>query len=85
MQRRSTRDAAADRQRSLFGVDKLERHLFDVMNEVLRLALKVGMTDNAHLERLREAVLEYEETQRSDWNVNVVKCGGNDGKATGKV
>lgn len=85
MSRRSIRDAAADRQREMFGVDKLERHLFDVMNEVLRMALKVGLTENAHLERLREAVLAYEDSQRSEWNAALPGPVKADGKATGTV
>lgn len=69
----------------MFGVDKLERHLFDVISTVLRLALKAQLTDSAHLERLREAVLEYEETQRSEWNAALPGPVKTDGKTTGTL
>lgn len=68
--RRSLRDVAADRQRSMFGVDGLERQLADVTSVVLRLAAAAGgaVTDNVHYARAAEWLLKYEETQTAEWN-----------------
>jgi len=94
--RRSARDAAADRQRELFGVDKLERLVGDVISEVVRLVLRVdglcvhldtefSARETAHLERLKAWLLAYEEQQSSEWNMGPVKAEVRDGKAPGSV
>jgi len=75
--RRGPRDVANERQRTLFGVDRLERALGDAISEILRLRQVVDTlcsTENvsretAHSERLKSWLLQYEEQQRSDWNL----------------
>lgn len=78
--RRGPRDVANERQRTLFGVDRLERALGDAISEIIRLQLRVdGLCSNSdpqfvsrdtlHMERLHTWLLEYEETQKAEWNL----------------
>lgn len=71
---------ANERQRTLFGVDRLERALGDAISEIIRLQLRVdGLCSNsdpqfvpretAHSERLHTWLLQYEETQKAEWNL----------------
>lgn len=54
------------RQRQMFGVDGLERLVFDIAAQVVRLSL--GSPDNVHVRRLKDALIEYEDKQGSEWN-----------------
>lgn len=71
---------AQDRQRTLFGVDRLERALADAISEIIRLQNRVdGMCSiqdtqfvprvTAHSDRLRTWLLQYEEMQTAEWNL----------------
>lgn len=77
--RRSQRDVANDRQRTLFGIDRLERVIGDALSEVVRLKERVDelcvdrdpqfvSRETRHFERVKEWLLQYEETQRAEWN-----------------
>jgi len=78
---------AQDRQRTLFGVDRLERALADAICEIIRLQLRVdGLCSNSdpqfvpretqHMERLHTWILQYEETQRAEWNLTKEQLDG---------
>jgi len=71
---------AQERQRTLFGVDRLERALGDAISEIIRLQNRVdGLCSNsdpqfvsretAHSERIKRWLLEYEDMQSSEWNL----------------
>lgn len=71
---------AQDRQRTLFGVDRLERALADAISEIIRLKNRVDGVcatqdtqfvprETTHGERLHTWLLQYEEMQRSEWNL----------------
>lgn len=68
MPRRSVRDVSADRQRKLFGVDRLERHIADVTSEVLRLIPEPGRL-GPHATRMAAWLEEYIDNQRSDFEL----------------
>jgi len=74
MARTGPRDVANKRQRVLFGVDALERHVADLTVELLRLIPSSSVT--AHVTRMRAYIEEYQEHQRSDFELP----GGSDGK-----
>lgn len=73
--RHGLRDVKAARQRSLFGVDKLERLLFDVCTELVRHHDKLGVDPNPHMMRIRAELLEYADRQRSDFELGEVSDG----------
>jgi len=94
--RRSIRDAAAERQRELFGVDKLERLIGDMASELVRVIQRVdglcvhldtefSARETAHLERVKAWLLAYEEQQKAEWNGILAKAEVRDGKAPGSV
>jgi len=80
--RKGPREVATERQRALFGVDRLERHVADITVELLRLVdgLSGEVTDvsreTAHVKRLKSWLELYTELQRSDFELD----GGSDGK-----
>lgn len=58
------------RQRRLFGVDETERRLADIITLIVRLASVGKVTEgDVHLARLKVWLLEYTETQRSDFEL----------------
>lgn len=67
--RHGLRDVQAARQRGMFGVDKLERLVFDIANELLRCARKAEIEENVHLTRIASELLEYVDAQGSDWEI----------------
>jgi len=72
--RRGPKDMQNDRQRALFGVDRLERHVADLTVELLRLVrARVCETDvsreTAHVKRLCTWLEMYTELQRSDFEI----------------
>lgn len=78
--RRGPRDVANERQRTLFGVDRLERALGDAISEIIRLTNRVdGLCstqdtqfvprETTHSVRLHTWLLQYEETQKAEWNL----------------
>jgi len=88
--RRSIRDVAADRQRTLFGVDRLERVVGDISAELVRAHQRLDelcvdrdpqfvSRETHHLERVKTWLLQYEEAQKAEWN-GIKEMG--DGKAT---
>jgi len=71
---------ANERQRTLFGVDRLERALGDAISEIIRLTNRVdGLCstqdtqfvprETTHSVRLHTWLLQYEETQKAEWNL----------------
>lgn len=81
MGRRGPSDVAADRQRVLFGADKLERLCADMASEVVALklcidTLQYGDThtdvsrETLHLTRIKQWLVDYENTQRAEWNLS---------------
>lgn len=75
--RKGPGDVNARRQRALFGVDRLERHVADITVELLRLLS--GSSDGnsvsretAHVKRLRSWLELYTEFQRSDFELDGV-------------
>jgi len=85
------RDVAADRQRTLFGVDRLERVVGDLCSEVVRLTqlcdtlcahndTEFVSRETHHLERVKTWLLQYEEQQKAEWN-GIKSTGGLDEKA----
>jgi len=80
--RRSQRDVLVDRQRTLFGVDRLERMVADMGVELLRMhtqcvALGVSReTHSAHIERIKAWLLLYTEIQRSDFELGADEKAG---------
>lgn len=86
--RSGPREVAARRQRSLFGVDGIERLCADVAAELVRnsnadkaaAGLDCDLGDSHHMVRIKAWLLEYEEKQGSEWN-GVPPTKRNDGKA----
>jgi len=85
------RDVAADRQRTLFGVDRLERVVADMCSEVVRAHQRCDelcvdrdpqfvSRETHHLERVKTWLLQYEEQQKAEWN-GVKAMGGDNEKA----
>jgi len=73
--RKGPRDVANKRQRVLFGVDRLERHVADLTVELLRLIEDSSVEHNvsretAHVKRLRSWLELYTELQRSDFELD---------------
>lgn len=75
--RRGLRDVALDRQRTLFGVDRMERLCGDMAAELIRMsaaldilcaAAGVVSRETHHMERVKTWLLQYEETQKAEWN-----------------
>jgi len=73
--RNGPRDVQARRQRALFGVDRLERHVADLTVELLRLVQGSSVEhdvsrETAHVKRLRSWLELYTEFQRSDFELS---------------
>lgn len=72
--RKGPRDVATLRQRALFGVDRLERHVADITVELLRLVKEGEPRDvsreTAHVKRLCSWLELYTELQRSDFELD---------------
>jgi len=81
--RKGPRDVGAERQRALFGVDRLERHVADITVELLRLVRAGEVRDvsreTAHVKRLCSWLELYTELQRSDFELD---GGTSDGETT---
>lgn len=73
--RRGPGDVGAKRQRVLFGVDRLERHVADLTVELLRLVRarddvsRETQCETAHVKRLKSWLELYLELQRSDFEL----------------
>lgn len=69
--RKGPRDIANERQRVLFGVDRLERHVADLTVELLRLVRAQDVPrETAHVKRLCTWLELYTELQRSDFELS---------------
>lgn len=74
--RKGPRDVANERQRALFGVDCLERHVADLTVELLRFVRdRDGVThsvsrETTHVKRLKSWLELYQELQRSDFELD---------------
>lgn len=68
--RKGPRDVKNERQRALFGVDRLERHVADLTVELLRLVGSDVSRETAHTKRLRTWLELYTELQRSDFELD---------------
>lgn len=74
--RKGPRDVRNERQRALFGVDRLERHVADITVEVLRLVLaRDGVEhdvsrETQHVKRMKSWLELYQELQRSDFELS---------------
>lgn len=68
--RRGPQDVGAQRQRALFGVDRLERHVADITVELLRLVGSDVSRETAHTKRMRSWLELYTELQRSDFELS---------------
>lgn len=77
--RKGPRDVLAARQRTLFGADKLERLCADMAAELVVLHTLVSTLtysenptdvsrETHHLDRVKQWLLEYEDTQKAEWN-----------------
>lgn len=72
--RRGPNDVYGARQRTLFGVDRLERLVADMVSEVLRLIAerdaRLGVShETAHTQRMKSWLIQYIELQRSDFEL----------------
>jgi len=66
--RKGPRDIANQRQRALFGVDRLERHVADLTVELLRVVRAQDVSrETAHVKRMCTWLELYTELQRSDF------------------
>jgi len=73
--RHTKQDVVLGRQRTLFGVDALERQVADLTDLVLRLLKDDDDIDNVHRSRAATWLVTYGDRQASDYEL-----GGNDGK-----
>lgn len=75
------RDQVLSRQRTLFGVDALERQVADLTDVIFRLldlpqdVSRETLRNTVHTYRARGWMIQYVERQRSDYEL-----GGSDGK-----
>lgn len=78
MTRRSLREVALERQRTLFGVDRMERVLGDVIVELIRVSQQCETLDvsretplpnSVHMLRLKGWLVQYTEMQRSEFEL----------------
>lgn len=73
--RNGPREVQAKRQRVLFGVDRLERHVADLTVELLRLVQGSSVPhdvsrETTHVKRLKSWLELYTELQRSDFELD---------------
>jgi len=82
MPRHTKNDAILSRQRTLFGVDMLERQVYDLTDLLFRLlqtlpdVSRETLMDTVNTHRAQAWLITYADKQRSD-----LELGGNDGKA----
>lgn len=72
--RRGPNDVYGARQRTLFGVDRLERLVADMVSEMLCLIAerdtRLGVSrETAHTQRMKSWLIQYIELQRSDFEL----------------